>query len=313
MNSSTPTSKIAVLGEALVDQFPDRSVLGGAPFNVARNLAAFGLRPLLVSSVGQDTLGEQIRRECVHFGIDPQGLQVDPNHPTGVVNVHMKGTQHEFEILEDQAWDHLDEAQALRVVTTQKPQLVYFGTLIQRNAVSRQTINSVLRSTGQAVRFLDLNFRAGNDNQVLSAISLLHADIVKVNDEELLLLLHWFVRSSMPAPEPGSSAERSAVAQLMSQFDLQRLIVTRGADGWACFDRYGSVLQGPAPAVSVVDTVGAGDAFSSVVILGHVSAWPMALSLQRAAEFASEVCSLRGATDISLALYARTKQRWGMA
>lgn len=310
MNSTKTHPRIVVFGEALVDQFPGLSVLGGAPFNVARNLAAFGLRPVLVSRVGRDALGEQIRRECDHFGVDTQSLQTDLDHPTGVVNVHMKETRHEFEILENQAWDHLDETQAVQAIVTHQPQLVYFGTLGQRSTISRKAIQSALLSTTEAVHFLDLNLRAGNDNQTLSADSLVRADIVKVNDDELLQLLQWFVQPIVPAPERGSASERSAAQKLMAQFELQRLIVTRGPDGWTCFEKNGEVLEGRSRSVAVKDTVGAGDAFSSVVIFGHLSGWPLALSLQRAADFASEVCSLRGAIDTTWALYASTLDHW---
>lgn len=304
------TGGVAVLGEALVDKFPDRSVLGGAPFNVARNLAAWGLAPLLVSRVGDDEAGRRVRGECGRFGVDIRGLQTDAHLPTGTVNVHMRGTHHEFEVLENQAWDHLDETAAVGAVSAARPALVYFGTLGQRGPASRRAIRAALRASG-AVRFLDLNLRAGNDNMALSAESLTQADLVKVNDDELAQLLAWFVDGQAASHAWGSPGQREAIARLVRRFGLRRLIVTRGASGWACFEGdSGDALEGTSPPVDVKDTVGAGDAFSSVVILGEVNCWPLRLTLQRAAEFASSVCGIQGAVDPTLSLYAEAARRW---
>jgi fructokinase len=309
MRSTGAGKRIAVLGEALVDRFPDRDVLGGAPFNVARNLAAWGLAPVLVSRLGDDGTGRQIRGECQRLGVDTRGLQTDAGHPTGTVNVHMQGTHHEFEVLQDQAWDHLDAAEAVRAVVAAQPAVVYFGTLGQRSPVSRRAIQSALQASN-AARFLDLNLRAGNDNRALSADSLVQADLVKVNDEELAQLLGWFIHPEAQGYAWGRTDQREAVVQLIQRFALRRLIVTRGPQGWASFDATGEVIEGPSAPVQLRDTVGAGDAFSSVVLLGEVSRWPLPVTLARAAEFASSVCAIQGAFDDTLSLYEAAARRW---
>src|ERR1700712_4547616 len=162
---------VAVLGEALIDRFPDADVIGGAPFNVARNLALLGAAPLMITRIGSDPLGATISADFDRYGMDTRGLQHDPARPTGTVAVHMQGTHHTFEIGADSAWDHLDAAQALRALEAAQPAVLYFGTLAQRSAVSRGTILAALRAS-PALPFLDLNLRDGPDNRMLSEESL---------------------------------------------------------------------------------------------------------------------------------------------
>lgn len=288
-------TSVMVLGEALLDVFPDGAVIGGAPFNLARHLAALGAAPLMVTRIGADAAGERIADEFARFGMDSSGLQRDRQRATGVVHVRMEGQQHRFEIGADSAWDALDAAALVRCVEAAQPAWICFGTLAQRDPVSRAAIRAGLACT-KALRFLDLNLREGPDNRALAEASLALADVVKVNEAELETLLAWF-------GETGES--------LAERFGLRTLIVTRGAEGYVCFDtaerRW---LEGAAPAVEVIDTVGAGDAFSAVFLLGRLHHWPLALTLQRAAEFASTVCTFKGAVDPSLRAYAEARTAW---
>jgi fructokinase len=313
MTRERALTKIALLGEALADIFPDREVIGGAPFNVARNLAALGESPLMVTRLGQDALGARIQAECRRFGLGPRGLQHDPARPTGTVAVHMQGAHHAFVIGPDQAWDHLDTDAAVQAVAAAQPQVVYFGTLAQRAAPSRQAIRQALAAT-PAVRFLDLNLREGPDNRVLSAESLALANLVKVNDDELDHLLSWFVHPGEAPAAWGTARHHLAVERLMRSFELQRVVVTRGAQGWACFDGpHSEVLEGRAPQVTVRDTVGAGDAFASVLLLGELYRWSLAETLPRAAGFASAVCTLQGAVDADSGIYKQAARDWHLS
>jgi fructokinase len=301
--------KIAVLGEALVDVFPDNEVLGGAPFNVARNLAALGAQPLMITRVGQDPWGERIADEYRRFGMDTQGLQRDAQRPTGTVMVRMQGTHHHFEILEDQSWDRLDALEAAAAVRAAQPDIVYFGTLSQRGPQSRKAIRDAVSAT-QAVRFLDLNLRDGPDNRTLSAESLALAQRVKVNDDELDSLLEWFVHPGQQPARWGEPAQRQAVDTLMKQFGIERLVVTRGGQGWACFDAEEGELEGTSRPVQLRDTVGAGDAFASVLLLGDMNQWPLPTTLQRASDFATTVCTIRGAVDLDSGIYEAARRDW---
>jgi fructokinase len=297
---------VAVIGEALADLLPQGAVLGGAPFNVARNLAALGRRPLMITRIGSDELGAAIARQFDHFGLDPAGLQRDATLPTGTVQVTLQDGQPRFHIPLDQAWDALDPALTARLVAHARPAIVYYGTLAQRRDRSRAAIQAALAATA-ALRFLDLNLRDTSvstpTNEMLARESLRGAHVVKVNEDELTQLLDWFGR---PAPA-------DAVAHLMGQFGLRRLIVTRGGDGYAAFDAAGDRLaSGPGIPATVVDTVGAGDAFSSVMLLGELETWPLAETLARANAFAAAVCTLPGAVTDDRDFYAQWRRRWGL-
>lgn len=297
--------RVAVIGEALIDRFSDADVIGGAPFNVARNLALLGAAPVMITRIGADALGDTIAADFARLQMDTCGLQRDPAHATGTVAIHMSGTQHTFEIDADAAWDHLDANEAAQVIRASAPAVVYFGTLAQRGAVSRAAIHAALGSSN-AVLFLDLNLRDGPDNRSRAEDSLMRAQLVKVNEDELDQLTAWFV----PAQKP---TLREAAESLLEHFDLQRLTITRGGDGWACLDRTQGWLEGATPAVVVRDTVGAGDAFASVLLLGELLGWALPTTLQRAGEYASAVCGIAGAVDPASDIYAAARLAWGVA
>lgn len=294
--------RAAVLGEALIDRFADADVIGGAPFNVARNLALLGAEPVMITRIGSDALGDLIVAEFARFGMATAGLQRDPQRATGIVAVQMSGTQHRFEIGADAAWAHLDAADAVRVVRESAPRLTYFGTLAQRGALSRAAIHAALAAS-DAVPFLDLNLRDGPDNRTLAEDSLNRARLVKLNDDELNQLVAWFLH-------PGGHGQREALELLVQRFDLERVTVTRGAKGWACFDVRQGWFEGAATPVHVRDTVGAGDAFAAVLLLGELSGWTLHTTLRRAAAHASAVCGIAGAVDAASTIYAKALAAW---
>lgn len=330
--SAPRRADVLVVGEALVDLFPQASVIGGAPFNVARNLAALGAAPLMLTRIGRDAIGEQLQAEFARHGLSTAALQHDDTLPSGQVRVHPTADGgHRFEIPPGQAWDALDTAAALAATAAAAPRSVYFGTLAQRAPASARAVRAVVqaaRSAGARV-MLDLNLRDGPDNRALAEASLPLADGLKVNDEELPQLLRWFVPSWAPAAvppgqgsdpgagdgaDPAHPALGAAVAALMAQFQLSRLVLTCGARGHAVFDHPGGlVAQGPSAPVVLQDTVGAGDAFMSVVLLGEARGWPLATTLQRAAAFAAAVCGIKGAVSTDPDFYARWRAAWADA
>jgi fructokinase len=249
---------VLVLGEALVDRFADGSVVGGAPFNVARSLAAFGVPTTMVTRIGrQDDDGASVLASALRFGLHDGAIQRDDVRPTGVVTVVERDGQHRFHIHDDAAWDHLDLDEALRALAWSSPRIVYFGTLAQRRPTAARAIRALLDRT-PALRYLDLNLRAGQDNRDLAAQSLQRADWVKVNDDELRTLLVWFAPALDAATDDDSPTMREGVRLLMGRFALSRLIVTRGDRGYAAYDaRARRIAHGAAcPVDRVVDTVG---------------------------------------------------------
>jgi fructokinase len=310
---------VLLIGEALADSFPEHTVIGGAPFNVARNLGALGRAPHFVSRVGDDDLGHEIAAQCAAFGVATAGLQIDPALATGVVDVHMNGSAHSFHIRENAAWDAIDSTAAMACVSAAQPAWIGFGTLAQRDARSRAALYGAL-AVSPARRFLDLNLRSlpegGVSNRELSEASLALAQVVKVNDEELAQLLAWFGRGLAPALQDFASPDHlAAIAELMRRFDIELIVVTRGAQGYAAFGRtrngiFEPLAQGSTPPVRVTDTVGAGDAFSAVLLAGLLDDWPLATTLARAADFAAMVCTLRGAVAADPAHYAPWRGQW---
>lgn len=285
-----------VFGEVLFDSFPDgRDVLGGAPFNVARHLQGFDLQPLFISRVGDDSRGEQVRAAMLEWGMDTVGLQCDTQHPTGSVRIAMQGTQHSFDILPQQAYDYIDAAQALPLVQQQNISLLYFGSLIEREPVSRNTLKQ-LRSLPVPL-FSDVNLRAPwwQPNEVVRLLQ--GVNWVKLNDEEIAAL--------------GFTGElESAAQQMRNHFELELLVVTRGENG-ALFVTADEVLHGEPVAVKqLVDTVGAGDSFSAVVLLGMLRGWPLGKTLGHALEFAAHMCEVRGAVLADNSYYQMCLAKW---
>jgi fructokinase len=284
-----------IFGEVLFDCFPDgNSVLGGAPFNVAWHLQGLGLHPLFISAVGKDAHGEQVRRTMQSWGMDMSGLQTRESFPTGQVTVSLEAGQPSYDIVADQAYDHIDGQQVLAAAEAKKCALIYHGSLALRHKVSRASLDALLASTQLPV-FLDLNLRSPwwDKNQIDRLLA--RARWVKLNDEELF---------EVAGVTPAAEQDITVVAQTVYEhYELQWLIVTQGAEGAFILTPQGKVEGRAARVENLVDTVGAGDAFSAVTIAGLLQGWPVAELLQRALNFAAAVCQQRGATTENIALY----------
>ncbi|TYQ07137.1 UNVERIFIED_ORG: fructokinase [Zoogloea ramigera] len=307
MNQQT----IAVFGESLVDDFITEQVVGGAPFNVARNLAAFGVATLMVTRIGEDKNGALVRREFERFGMTEAGLQIDALEATGRVVVERNEAGHRFIILPDQAYDYVAAAPALAALAASKPSVLYFGTMAQRHETSRATVRAMLDAS-KAQRYLDLNVRDGQVTERCAFESLHLADIVKVNEEELKDLFKWYTHTQPGTKSVDSREMVDACQALMRTFNLQTLIVTLGERGAIVFEADGTVTinqQCHAPA-HIVDTVGAGDAFSAVFLYGQAQGWPLPLTLARANAFAGAICGVAGAVPNDIGFYAPWLAAW---
>jgi fructokinase len=302
-----------VFGEALVDEFPTEQVVGGAPFNVARHLAAFMAPALMITRIGDDRNGQAVRAEFERFAMRDAGLQVDPMEETGrvVVERSSQGPGHRFHILPRQAYDFIDAGAAVASLAGFDAGIVYFGTLAQRGQASRAALDAVLDAT-PARRYLDLNLRTGQYEEATVTRSLTAADIVKVNEEELQVLFQWYFQIA-PNETPLATEELHAACRaLMDRFGLETLIVTLGHRGSVVFGADGTLIanrDNPAPPF-VIDTVGAGDAFSAIFLLGRTRGWPLALTLARANEFAGAICAVAGAVPRDLNFYDKWVARW---
>ncbi|MBR7801098.1 PfkB family carbohydrate kinase [Undibacterium fentianense] len=321
-NSSTKPN-LLIYGETLIDEFPSENVIGGAPFNVARSLALLGACPCMVSRIGSDQNGERILEEMQRTKLSRLGMQIDPDHASGRVVVHMPNAEdassHRFEILRDQAYDFI-ESQAVQSILAEyfsevPPDLIYFGSLIQRSAVSRETLFGLLEAelAEGATKFLDLNLRDGQASLETITVSLNYADIVKLNEDELQFVLHHCCDSPEWQVSYNEASLRGACQKLMDIYYMQAIIVTLGAKGYFYLDSTGVCfhsLDMDTPRLNIVDTVGAGDAFAAVFILGWQMNWPLPQSLEAARQFASAICGVRGAVAESTQFYQDWRKQW---
>ena len=300
-----------VYGEALVDDYLTEQVVGGAPFNVARHLAAFMEPQLMVTRIGDDKNGSLVRAEFERFAMSEAGLQVDQIEETGRVVVERSPQGHRFVMLPGQAYDYINPERALAACERTKPSLLYFGTVAQRSPRSRDTLLALLESTN-ATRYLDLNLREGQVDERCVFHSLHAADIVKVNEEELQKLFAWYFSIDPDGPPMDAEEVKAACMALVQMFELEALIVTLGHRGSAYFPADGEIVlnrDNPQPPF-VIDTVGTGDAFSAIFLLGRARRWPLELTLARANEFAGAICALSGAIPRDMNFYDRWVARW---
>ena len=295
--------QLLVFGEVLYDCFEDGStILGGAPFNVAWHLQAFGCEPLFVSRVGDDALGEKIRASMQCWGMDTRGLQLDPSHPTGTVQVSLIDGEPHYEIVADRAWDFID-AQALPAV---EPGLIYHGSLALRSPASAGALQK-LKENSAAPLFLDINLRPPWWDKPRLEKLVADATWVKLNEHELRTLVQT-------QHNAGTDDLHRDTASLTDRFNLQLAIVTRGAAGAFAMNGDGEIFSvTPSGSNTVVDTVGAGDAFASVCILGLVRGWEVDTILPRAQAFASAIVGQRGATTNDRAFYQRLLNQWELS
>ena len=290
-----PHARPVVFGEVLFDCFADGTrVLGGAPFNVAWHLKGFGLNPLFISRVGQDTEGELVIAKMVEWGMDSHGLQLDSKYPTGRVVVNIENNEPSYDIVDDQAYDFINATLANSIVRDHECSLLYYGTLATRQHTSKTALNA-LRSKNELACFVDINLREPWWDHTLVADAIRQADIVKLNQHELAELLNV---NEVTHEEIGKKANL-----FMQRFGVSELIVTFGEQG-ACFaNAREQQCAPPGKAKNFVDTVGAGDAFSAASIYGLIKGWDRDVVLSNALQFAARVCEQKGATSFNRDMY----------
>jgi fructokinase len=292
-------SRTLVFGEVLFDRFADGSiVLGGAPFNVAWHLQAFGLSPLFISQVGDDRLGTQVRAEMKAWGMDASGLGIDSLHPTGTVEITIKDGEPEYDIIANRAYDYIDFDS---LPPLPSGGTLYHGTLALRNNASWQALEQIRQSYSIPI-FVDLNLRPPWWDRKCIQQVLQHAQWVKLNEHELAQI----------APDQKTMENR--IESLCGQYAVEQWIITRGEEGAMAVTPGGEwIVSPPHKTDKVVDTVGAGDAFSSILLLGQAKGWPLPLALERAHAFASTIVTTRGATINDVEFYQPFIDAWGLA
>jgi len=272
---------IVGIGELLWDVYPDgRKVAGGAPFNFAFHCQQLGHEAVIVSRVGDDELGRELREEVKRLGISDEFIQTDRDHPTGTVRVTVDdGGLPSYEIVEDVAWDYI-EWNSLLESLNRKMDALCFGTLASRRWTTRETVERLSSHwssrTEPALIVCDINLRPTGPDEFFVHWAKRHCDWLKLNDAELIKLSRGLV--------PFEFGEEVRVR-----------IVTRGSQGCTVFANGEAVHEPPVPA-RVVDTVGAGDAFTAAMVCLHLEGRSLQECARFANHYAARVCEHQGGT-----------------
>jgi len=279
--------KYLSFGEILIDEINGETHAGGAAFNFSAHLAKLGNQVTLISALGNDEKGKFLLKTCKKYGIDTSYLKKYKSRDTGlsIVKTDEDGVP-EFTIKENVAWDNIilnnDKIEALKVAEFD---CFYFGSLAIRSAVSRKTLVDLTEKI-KIEKFCDLNLRKGNfDNEVIN-LSLDLADYLKVNNDELEII------SSIYCPLVKDREKKCK--EIMKRFDLELLIITLGADGCMAFYQDKKVRV-PGIGIRVIDTVGAGDAFSASFLDSFLVYYNLEKACLVANEYASKIASQAGA------------------
>lgn len=247
-------NKILCIGEILWDCFPKGRFLGGAPFNVACHLHMLGERAAIISRLGKDDFGKEVLKSLREKNISTDYIQLDDKEKTGIVNVSLDNIGNAvFEIVEPAAWDFIELTDQL-IKTASDSDLLVFGSLAQRNSVSRNTIKALRKLVPISV--FDVNLRPPYDIPEIVEDSLAGTQIVKLNDNELRQISEWF---------DFSSNLRGAAESISSKFSCSTICITRGENGAALWQN-GKWTEQSGYKVHVKDTVGSGDAFLASMI-----------------------------------------------
>lgn len=278
------------MGEALWDVLPEGKKIGGAPANFAYHVSQFGLTSCVVSAVGADALGKEIQENLTSKGLNH--LIAEVPYPTGTVQVEIdQAGVPQYEIKENVAWDNIPYTSQLESLA-KRTQAVCFGSLAQRNVVSRETINRFLDAmpqTEDSLVVFDVNLRQGFYNKEILCNSMKRCNILKINDEELVTVSRMF-------GYPGIDLQDKCWI-LLGKYNLKMLILTCGINGSYVFTP-GNVSFQPTPKVDVADTVGAGDSFTAAFIASILKGKSVAEAHSIAVRTSAFVCTKDGAMPV---------------
>lgn len=284
------TDIIVGLGEALWDVLPEGKKLGGAPANFAYHTRQFGFNSVAVSAVGEDKLGDETLAALDEKGLEYNMARVP--YPTGTVQVTLdeEGIP-TYDIRENVAWDNIPFTPELEELA-RNCRAVCFGSLAQRNVVSRETIHKFLDtmpSDNGRLKIFDINLRQNFYTKEVLCDSLRRCNVLKINDEELVIIGRMF-------DYPGLDM-RNKCWLILGKYNLDMLVLTCGTNGSYVFTP-GNVSFQETPRVEVADTVGAGDSFTGAFCSGILSGMPVAEAHKLAVDVSAYVCTQSGAMPV---------------
>jgi fructokinase len=249
------SSTVVAFGEALWDLLPTGPVLGGAPLNFAYRLHALGHPSIIISRLGKDDFGQKAREQIATLAMDDTGLQCDDTYPTGTVEIYFDEDKNpDYTIIENVAYDYIEFSDTLANIV-EHADCLCFGTLAQRHTVSRRTLQRLLSKFSGKFRLLDINLRKNCYSTETIESSLQQADILKLNDEEIAILVDLLGLQGNSAPDQ--------VENLLKHAGLEYCVVTLGERGAFALSRRGEKIYVPGYHVNLVDPCGSGDGFTA--------------------------------------------------
>jgi fructokinase len=279
---------IVGLGEALWDVLPDGKKLGGAPANFAYHAAQFGLDTIAISALGEDKLAEETIDALKEHNLNYLMPRVP--YPTGTVQVTLTGDGiPTYDIKENVAWDNIPLTDEMLEIA-KNARAVCFGSLAQRNVVSRENIHKFLDATpDDCVKIFDINLRQQFYSKEVIKESLKRCNILKINDEELVLIGRMF-------GYPGLDIENKCWL-ILGKYNLDMLVLTCGTNGSYVFTP-GQMSFQETPKVEVADTVGAGDSFTGSFVGSILNGKPVPEAHKTAVQVSAFVCTHNGAMPV---------------
>lgn len=284
--------KITAIGEIIFDIYPEIKKPGGAPLNFIYHVHKLTNIGSFISRVGDDDMGHEIFSFLQEKNIPVNLIQTDRKHKTGAAFANLNEQKiPQWDILPDCAYDFIEIPSGIEQIIANTG-CFYFGSLAQRNEKSRTTIQTFFGKDTKY--FLDLNVRQNYYTRNIIKTSLLAADILKVNEEELFLLHNMFLAGRF-------NIEKSTLS-LMKIFMIDLAAVTMGDKGaYLCNINDASFFNVKVNEIS--DTVGAGDAYSAILALGYLKGWDLDRINKLASEFAGEIVKIPGALPENDLLY----------
>jgi fructokinase len=284
MNNNMKEKNIIIgIGELLWDVLPSGKKAGGAPVNFAFHASQTGADAYAISALGKDSLGDELLQELNNNGI--KYLVEKVSYPTGTVDVKLDNGIPHYTINENVAWDYIPLTDTMKQLAVQAD-AICFGTLAQRNHVSRNTTIELLKLAENCVyKLYDINLRQHFYSKELIENSLLYANAFKINEEEIEILKDLF----------SLRMENEQVCHwFISQYNLKLVILTAGSS-YSTVCTFGETSTIETPRINVADTVGAGDCFSGVLITSLLIGKTLAEAHRMAVNAAAHVCSFPGA------------------
>ena len=271
---------VVAIGEVLWDLLPDCTHLGGASFNFVYRVNSLGDCGLMVSRLGADDLGDEALEAVRRLGVATDLLQRDDRHATGTVRVSFdEQGMPDYFIVPDVAYDFIEPTEGLREAVA-RADCLCFGTLAQRSERTRETLHGLLEAAPNCLKVLDINLRKDCYSRETVRYSLSHADILKLNDDE--------VRSLGELLGISCSGPIEFCQRIVEQYPVQHCLVTFGESGALCCSRAGQVVYEPGYCVEVADSIGSGDAFTA----GFVHRYLHGATVQAACQFGNRLGAL---------------------